>query len=159
MNTTRTTRIVSALSLAIGLGLGTLAATPVLAGEKHREARIEREAASSIPQLQAKLTALGYTDIGRIERDADRYDVRATTSAGERVVLRVDARNGEILRSKPDASDRGRERKRSGKQDDARTRECSERRCRDDQRVRTLGSEAIGWYLSDIYGRMKSAGL
>jgi hypothetical protein len=38
-------------------------------------------------------------------------------------------------------------------------RDCSERRCRDDGRVQSLSSEAMGWYLSDIYGRMKSAGI
>ena len=65
----------------------------------------------------------------------------------------------DVDRIKSEARERSRESKRSSKEDDRSTRDCSERRCRDGGGVQTLRSEAIGWYLADIYGRMKSAGI
>jgi hypothetical protein len=154
----RTSHIIGTLSLALSVALASLATGAVFASETRDATRVEKSAGSSTPQLRERLSALGYKDIGRIEREKDAYEVHATTNAGERVQLHVDARSGEILRTKPDARERGRESKHSGKEH-RQTRDCSERRCRDDGRVQTLGSEAMGWYLSDIYGRMKSAGI
>jgi hypothetical protein len=154
----RTTHVIGSISLAISVALGTLAAGAVSASETRDATRVERSAGSSIPQLQEKLIALGYKDIGRIEREKDAYEVRATTNAGERVQLHVDARSGEILRTKSETREQGHASKRWGKED-RHTRDCSERRCRDDGRVQTRSREAVGWYLGDIGGRMKSAGI
>jgi hypothetical protein len=154
----RITHVIGTISLANSIAFGTLATGAVSASETRDATRVERGAGSSIPQLQEKLTVLGYKDIGRIEREKDAYEVHATTTAGERVQLNVDARSGEILRTKSEGRERGRESKRSGKED-RHNRDCSERRCRDDGRVQTLSSEAMGWDLQVIYGRMKSAGI
>jgi hypothetical protein len=45
-----------------------------------------------------------------------------------------------------------------GRQADQATPDCTDRRCRDD-RVQTIPSESMGWYLGDIYGRLKAAGV
>ena len=60
--------------------------------------------------------------------------------------------------SQSDASDRARDSRRMGRQTDRATPDCTGRRCRDD-RAQTVPSEALGWYLGDIYGRLKAAGI
>lgn len=56
-----------------------------------------------MPQLIERLRGLGYSDIREIERKGERlYEVDARNPAGERVELTIDARSGEILRSKPE---------------------------------------------------------
>lgn len=59
--------------------------------------------AMAVPELIEHLRKLGYSDISEIERKGDRlYEVEARDASGRRVELVVDARSGEILRSKPE---------------------------------------------------------
>ncbi|MCC6534484.1 MAG: PepSY domain-containing protein [Burkholderiales bacterium] len=155
----RTTHVVSAIALAVSLAAGALTGAAVFARDSQADTRVDANARLSIPQVHARMTALGYRDIDQIERERNLFEVDARTSAGERVKLYVDARSGEVLRTKSDARDRIRDRERLDKEVDRATPDCTDRRCRDDDRTQTLSSETLGWYLSDIYGRMKAVGI
>lgn len=154
----RTTYLFTATALAASLAVGGFALAPAFGQDARTHAGVEANARLSIAQVHERLSALGYKDIDEIERDRGVYEVEAATSAGERVKLYVDARSGEILRTKSDARDRVRDGKRVGKEGDRATPDCTDRRCRDD-RAGTLPSETVGWYLGDIYDRLKAAGI
>jgi hypothetical protein len=154
----RTTNLITATALAASLAVGGIVLAPAFGQDAKPDARAEANARLSITQVHEKVRALGYQDIDEIERDRGVYEVEAATSAGERVKLYVDAGSGEILRTKSEARDRGGDRKRMGRQADRATPDCTDRRCRDD-RVQTIPSESMGWYLGDIYGRLKAAGV
>ena len=53
----------------------------------------------SIKDVQTKLEAAGYTDFREIERDKNKYEVKATDPQGQRVELDVDPVTGEILKT------------------------------------------------------------
>lgn len=48
------------------------------------------------------LSDLGYTNFGEIEREQGHYELDATNPEGRNVEVYVDARTGEVLRSKPE---------------------------------------------------------
>lgn len=59
--------------------------------------------AMTIPQVIERLAATGYNDIKEVERKSDKlYEVTARDAKGVWMELHVDARSGEILRSKLD---------------------------------------------------------
>ena len=58
--------------------------------------------ALSIAEIVARLDAAGYRDIHEIEREHGRYEVEGRDAGGNPVELVVDARTGEVLRSKRD---------------------------------------------------------
>ncbi|MCC6195797.1 MAG: PepSY domain-containing protein [Burkholderiales bacterium] len=134
------TRVLGAIALAVGLAVGALGGVAAFAQGAKEDARIEVNARLSIAQVFEKVTAQGYRDIDGIEREKDVFEVDARTGAGERVRLYVDARSGEILQTKSQARD-------------------SMRPGKDADRAQALPRETVGWYLSDIYGRMKAAGI
>jgi hypothetical protein len=154
----RTTNLITATTLAASLAVGGIVLAPAFGQDAKPDARVEANARLSIAQVHEKLSALGYKDIDEIERDRGAYEVEAATSAGERVKLYVDAASGEILRTKSEARARGGDNKRIGRQADRAAPDCSDRRSRDD-RAQTISSESMGWYLGDIYGRLKTAGI
>lgn len=154
----RTTNLITATALAASLAVGGFVLAPAFGRDAKPDARAEANARLSIAQVHERLSALGYKDIDEIERDRGVYEAEAATSAGERVKLYVDAASGEILRTKSEARDRGGDSKRMGRQADRAAPDCTDRRCRDD-RVQTIPSESMGWYLKDIYGRLKAAGV
>ena len=53
----------------------------------------------SLKDVQTKLEAAGYTDFREIERDKDKYEVKATDPQGQRVELDVDPVTGEVLKT------------------------------------------------------------
>jgi uncharacterized membrane protein YkoI len=66
-----------------------------------------QEAAQSAPampmeQVLAQLRAEGYGEIYEIERERDRYEVKAQTREGRRVELYLDAATGKVLQSEED---------------------------------------------------------
>ena len=122
----RTSSLVSALVLAAGLIGGGVAVGPALAQSVKTAAAAEARQAMSIPQVYEKLTALGYWNIDKIERDPSAFEVRANGANGDRLKLYVDARTGEIINSRLDGRRRGTDASGRG------SAECSERRCRDD---------------------------
>jgi hypothetical protein len=154
----RTSHILSATALAVTLAAGGLSSIAALARDQGSDARVEAKARLSIVEVHQRITALGYGDVESIERESGVYEVRARTRDGERVKLHVDASSGEIVRTKSAAADGAPRAERRNSEARGRAQNCTQRRCRDD-RVQALDSEKLGWYLSDIYGRMKSAGL
>jgi uncharacterized membrane protein YkoI len=46
-----------------------------------------------------KLEAAGYTDFREIEREKNKYEVKATDPQGQRVELDVDPVTGEVLKT------------------------------------------------------------
>ena len=154
----RTTNLMTATALAASLAAGGFALAPAFGQDAKPDARAEANARLSLAQVHEKLSALGYKDIDEIERERGVYEVEAATSAGERVKLYVDAASGAILRTKSAARDRGGDRKRMGRQADRTTPDCTDRHSRND-RAQVIPSESMGWYLGDIYGRLKAAGI
>jgi len=143
----RTTHLLGTLTLTAALALGALAGSAVLARDGATGSRGAATPRLSIAQVHDKLAALGYRDIDEIEHERGVYEVRARTGGGERVKLYVDARSGEILRTKSRAHDRDRDGRRS------------DRRAERDARAPALPSDVMGWYLADSYGRMHAAGI
>lgn len=53
----------------------------------------------TMEQVQTKLQAAGYRDFEKIERDSNKYEVKATDAQGRRVELDVDPVTGDILKT------------------------------------------------------------
>lgn len=53
----------------------------------------------SLKDVQTKLEAAGYTDFREIERDKNKYEVKATDPQGQRVELDVDPVTGAVLKT------------------------------------------------------------
>lgn len=53
----------------------------------------------SLKDVQTKLEAAGYTDFREIEREKNKYEVKATDPQGQRVELDVDPVTGDILKT------------------------------------------------------------
>ena len=154
----RTTHILTTTALAVALATGGFTLIPSLAQDHKTEARVEAKSGLSTAEVNQRIAALGYGDVERIERDSSVYEVRTRTRSGDRVKLHIDANSGEIVRIKSRAAEgSARAERRSGEAQDNRQ-DCTERRCRDD-RAQAMNSETVGWYLSDLYGRMKAAGI
>ncbi len=153
-----TNQILTATALAVALATGGFTAIPSLAQDHKSDARVEAKSRLSMAEVSQRIAALGYGPVERIERESNVYEVRTHTRGGERVKLHVDAASGEIVRVKSEAADDSTraERRRGEARDDREA--CTKRRCRDD-RAQTMSSEKVGWYLSDLYGRMTAAGL
>lgn len=56
-----------------------------------------------MPRVIEHVSSLGYRELKEVERKGDKlYEIKARSPQGSWVELTVDARSGEILRSKPD---------------------------------------------------------
>ncbi len=86
--------ILSALALGAALSAGVASAAPATSGAA------DASPVLSIPQVSEKLQAAGYSDITKIERERNEYEVRAIDKNGARVKLYVDARTGKVLEAK-----------------------------------------------------------
>ena len=53
----------------------------------------------SIKDVLGKLEAAGYTDFREIEREKNKYEVKATDPQGQRVELDVDPVTGDVLKT------------------------------------------------------------
>ena len=49
--------------------------------------------------VQTKLEGAGYTDFREIERDKNKYEVKATDPQGQRVEMDVDPVTGDVLKT------------------------------------------------------------
>ncbi len=101
----RKSSILATLALAAGIAGTTVLVAPVLAQGAAPAAPAAR-AALGIPEIHQRLTAAGYTDIDEIDRERDRYEVKATDREGRRVELDVDAATAEVLRTEVKRSKR-----------------------------------------------------
>jgi uncharacterized membrane protein YkoI len=106
--TSRTLRVAAGLgglvaSAAFGLGIvqGALAQSEQPVRGRAQEAG---QAAPAIPmeQVLAQLKAEGYGEIYEIERERNRYEVKARDREGHRVELHLDASTGKVLESEMD---------------------------------------------------------
>jgi Peptidase propeptide and YPEB domain len=90
-------------SAAFGLGIvqGAFAQTDQPVRASGQEAA---QAAPAIPmeQVLAQLKAEGYGEIYEIEREHNRYEVKARDREGRRVELYLDAATGKVLQSEED---------------------------------------------------------
>lgn len=53
----------------------------------------------SIKDVLGKLEAAGYTDFREVERDKNKYEVKATDPQGQRVEMDVDPVTGDVLKT------------------------------------------------------------
>lgn len=83
----------------------------------------------TIPQLIARLEAAGYRNIEEIEREDDRYEVRAATASGVRRKLYVHPQTGAVISER--RAGRQNEYSEQGERASS-SADCSERRCRED---------------------------
>ena len=58
----------------------------------------------TMEQVQTKLQSAGYRDFEKIERDSNKYEVKATDTQGRRVELDVDPVTGDILKTEVERS-------------------------------------------------------
>ena len=93
-------------------------------------------------EVHDRLVAAGYHNIEKIEREDGIYEARATSRQGERVKLYINPQSGEIReRSKREKYDKDASRAMWG---DARSADCSERRCRDDLPQKAIATPPAG---------------
>jgi hypothetical protein len=111
--------------LAATLAIGFLAGGSAFA----ETPRTVPAASLSMPQVFEKLSAQGYWNIDRIERESTSFEVIARDKSGARVKLHVDARSGEILDRREEGRKHDKRHLEAGQRDGV---ECNERRCRDD---------------------------
>lgn len=102
----RTSRLFLALALGTGLIAGGAALAPALAQTSKSAPAAEARQVKSIPQIHDQLTALGYTNIDKIERDDNNFEVKANAKNGDRVKLYLDDQTGEILKKKQEQRNR-----------------------------------------------------
>lgn len=128
----RASSLLSAMTLSVGLAAGGAALAPAFAQAGKSAPGIEARQGMSIPQIHEKLTALGYWNIDKIERDPGAFEVRANEKNGDRVKLYLDVRTGEIIDRRLEGRKRDlydRHDRDVGKRNSV---DCNERRCRDD---------------------------
>ena len=109
----KTRTLLASLAMGAALVAGGAALVPAFAQNAPAAAPMSRAAWLSIPEIHDKLTAAGYRDIESVERERNRYEVKATTAEGQRVELYVDPHSGEVTKT---------ERKRAERDDDERER-------------------------------------
>ncbi|APR06236.1 PepSY domain-containing protein [Thauera chlorobenzoica] len=111
----RATTLITTLLLGAGILAGGAVLIPALA-QNGTGSAIGISAATgqdgwlTLHEVQLKLEALGYRELTKIERDDDKYEVKAIDAQGQRVELDVDPLTGAILgtevkRSKGSRSD------------------------------------------------------
>jgi hypothetical protein len=128
----RLTKILLSLALAAGLVASGAALLPSFAGEARSAPAAAERQWLSIGDVYQKLTAAGYRNVEKIEREHGAYEARATDRNGMRVTLRIHPQSGEISDrdERDERHDGGRQRGHdSGAKSSA---NCNERRCRDD---------------------------
>ena len=54
----------------------------------------------SVKEINDRVEGQGYRNITQVEREGDRYEVKATTAEGGRVELYLDAHTGEVVKTK-----------------------------------------------------------
>lgn len=95
----RTQHFLSTLVIGASLLGGGLATAPAFAQTAKPVATTEAKQGLSIAQIHEKLTAAGYGNIEKIERERNDFKVKATDKNGKLVKLRVDHQTGNVLDS------------------------------------------------------------
>lgn len=93
----RTTTFIATLALTGGLlGAGAML---VPAFAQNAAATPAQSNWMSLQEVQSKLEAAGYRDFEKVERERDKYEVKATDPQGQRVELDVDPLSGDVLKT------------------------------------------------------------
>ena len=99
----RTNTLIATLALGAGLLGGGALLVPAFALDKSPAATQTTAPAEagtlSLQQVQARLEADGYRDFEKIERERNKYEVKATDAQGQRVELDLDLMTGDILKT------------------------------------------------------------
>ena len=98
----RATTLIATLALTggiIGAGASILPAFAQNAAPAATSAAPAQSNWLSLKDVQTKLEAAGYRDFRAIERDKDKYEVKATDPQGQRVELDVDPVTGDVLKT------------------------------------------------------------
>ncbi|WP_435750462.1 PepSY domain-containing protein [Thauera sp. AutoDN2] len=101
----RATTLIATLALTGGLiGAGAtiapaFAQNTVPAASATAVAPAAQSSWMSIKDVLDKLEAAGYTDFREIEREKNKYEVKATDPQGQRVELDIDPLSGDILKT------------------------------------------------------------
>lgn len=88
--------------LCSALLLGGVAQAQTTAPAAAPQATTQQQTALTIRDVYDLLEKQGYKNIREIERERDRFDVKADDAQGQRMKLRVDMYTGEIIRSRFD---------------------------------------------------------
>ena len=99
----RATTLIATLALSGGLIGAGAAIAPAFAQSTAPAATATAPAAQSnwlsIKDVLGKLEAAGYTDFREVERDKDKYEVKATDPQGQRVEMDVDPVTADVLKT------------------------------------------------------------
>lgn len=139
----RTTTILSAFALGVGLLVGGVVSAPAFADDD-RPARTSERQWLSIPQVYDKLVAAGYHNIEKIEREDEIYKARATGRDGERTKLYLNPQTGDILDRRQRKSSRNKNGSDSYAQGQRNSPDCNKRRCRDDLPQKDATTQTTG---------------
>ena len=94
----RATTLIATLALTGGLLGAGAAFMPAMAQTAGTSAATQANWLT-MQQVQTKLEAAGYTDFREIERDKNKYEVKATDPQGKRVELDIDPMTGDVLKT------------------------------------------------------------
>jgi len=94
----RATTLIATLALTGGiLGAGA-ALVPAFAQSPGMNTASQTDGLT-MQQVQTRLEAAGYRDFEKIERERNKFEVKATDQQGQRVELDIDPMTGEILKT------------------------------------------------------------
>lgn len=105
----RTSHLISALAIGASLLAGGAALAPAFAQTEKSAPPAAARSEMSIGQIHDKLTAAGYVNIDKIERERNAFEVKASDKSGARVKLTVDPQTGNII--EPRRQDRKQDRR------------------------------------------------
>ncbi|GAB3546878.1 hypothetical protein GCM10027343_25380 [Noviherbaspirillum agri] len=91
----RTSRFFPALVLCAGVAGGAAFLAPAFSQNAQQDISYERSDLS-MSQVLVKLSAAGYDNIDKVERERNAYEVKAIGQNGERIRLYVDPQTGDI---------------------------------------------------------------
>lgn len=94
----RATSLIATLLLGAGILAGGAVLVPALAQNgTGTPATTGQGSWLTLHEVQLKLEALGYRELTKIEREDDKYEVKATDPQGQRVEIKVDPVTGTVL--------------------------------------------------------------
>ncbi len=93
----RAYQLVSALTLGVAILAGGASLVPAFAQADKSVPPAAARSEMSVGQIFDKMTAAGYVNIDKIERERSAFEVKASDKNGARVKLSVDPQTGNII--------------------------------------------------------------
>ena len=94
----RATPLIATLVLSAGI-LGASAALVPAFAQSAAVNQASQQQTLTMQQVLTKLEAAGYRDFEKIDRERNKYEVKATDAQGQRVELDLDPITGDILKT------------------------------------------------------------